>query len=187
MSSNSRIIQALGQPVLQFPVYGLDEKNDPPQALRNATKINLSLWRQFQILSCLGNYNSMTFALPCWQIQARFAYQLGDVLHHGHGPGANQKLTSQLPTVRPECCIDLGIAPREDLVCYCCPQAFEQPSRSHHAVISSILDNSLVTLNTIKENTARWVELLQKIKVADVSSQNRATGSPGAYVEQSIV
>jgi hypothetical protein len=47
--------------------------------------------------------------------------------------------------------------------------------------------SSLVTLNAIKEDPARWVELLQKIKVAKASSQNRATGSPGAYVEQSIV
>ena len=43
------------------------------------------------------------------------------------------------------------------------------------------------TLNAIKEDAPCWVELLKKIKVADVSSQNRATGSPGAYVQQSVV
>ena len=46
---------------------------------------------------------------------------------------------------------------------------------------------TLCQLNAIKENTTRWLELLKKIKVAGVSSQNGATGSPGAYVQQSIV
>ncbi len=47
--------------------------------------------------------------------------------------------------------------------------------------------NSPQPLNAIKEDPARWVELLKKIKVADVSSQNRAARSPGAYVQQSII
>jgi len=47
--------------------------------------------------------------------------------------------------------------------------------------------SSLRRLDSIKENPARWIELLKKIKVGEVSSQKRATGSPGAYVQQSIV
>jgi len=48
-------------------------------------------------------------------------------------------------------------------------------------------DNSLVRLNTIKEGTARWVELLQTIKVTGVSSQNRVQPDRRALAKQSIV
>ena len=42
-------------------------------------------------------------------------------------------------------------------------------------------------LNAVKQHASRRIELLKKIKVADISSQNRATGSPRAYVQQSII